>query len=146
MIGKVTHHDIRNGSLVGKSGLVEMDITAPSADAAKQWQGWGTALKPANEPICVARKPLDKGLTVAENVLKHGTGAINVDASRISAGTDLKPVFSGAKGKARPSMATVLFLEIRINMNPSYRRKAAGQPISFLMRLRRRCWMSRVVY
>lgn len=52
-------------------------------DAAKTWQGWGTALKPANEPICVARKPLEKGLTVAANVLKWGTGAINVDASRI---------------------------------------------------------------
>lgn len=42
-----------------------------------------TALSPNNEPICVARKPLEKGLTVAENVLKYGTGAINIDASRI---------------------------------------------------------------
>lgn len=48
-----------------------------------EWQGWGTALKPANEPICLARKPLDKGLTVAENVLKWGTGAINIDEGRI---------------------------------------------------------------
>lgn len=47
------------------------------------FKGWGTALKPANEPICVARKPLEKGLTVAENVLKWGTGAINIDGSRI---------------------------------------------------------------
>lgn len=47
------------------------------------YKGWGTALKPANEPICVARKPLEKGLTVAENVLKWGCGAINIDASRI---------------------------------------------------------------
>lgn len=47
------------------------------------FKGWGTALKPANEPICLARKPLEKGLTVAENVLKYGTGAINVDGSRI---------------------------------------------------------------
>ncbi len=43
----------------------------------------GTALKPANEPICLARKPLEKGLTIAENVLKWGCGALNVDASRI---------------------------------------------------------------
>lgn len=57
--------------------------TAPATDEAKQWQGWGTALKPANEPICVARKPLEKGLTVAENVLKYGTGALNIDGSRI---------------------------------------------------------------
>ena len=50
-------------------------------EAAKQWQGWGTALKPAWEPICVARKPF-KG-TVAENVLEHGTGAINIDGCRV---------------------------------------------------------------
>jgi DNA modification methylase len=48
---------------------------------AQQWQGWGTALKPALEPIVVARKPLIG--TVAENVLTHGTGGLNIDASRI---------------------------------------------------------------
>jgi DNA modification methylase len=57
---------------------------APATDAARQWQGWGTALKPAWEPIIVARKPLVG--TVAENVLTHGTGAINVDGCRV--GTD----------------------------------------------------------
>jgi site-specific DNA-methyltransferase (adenine-specific) len=51
--------------------------TAPATDAARQWSGWGTALKPAWEPIIVARKP-PVG-TVAENVLTHGTGGINVD-------------------------------------------------------------------
>jgi len=56
-------------------------ITAPATPEAKQWQGWGTALKPALEPITVARKPLIG--TVAENVLQHGTGAINVDACRV---------------------------------------------------------------
>lgn len=60
-------------------------ITAPATPDAKAWQGWGTALKPANEPIVLARKPLERGLTVAQNVLKWGTGAINVDASRIGA-------------------------------------------------------------
>jgi DNA modification methylase len=59
----------------------EIDITAPSTPEAKQWQGWGTALKPALEPIVVARKPLIG--TVAENVLTHGTGGLNIDASRI---------------------------------------------------------------
>ena len=49
-----------------------------------EWQGFGTALKPANEPICLARKPLEKGLTIAENVLKWGTGALNIDGSRIA--------------------------------------------------------------
>jgi len=56
-------------------------ITAPATEAAKQWQGWGTALKPALEPITVARKPFPG--TVAENVLEHGTGAINVDGCRV---------------------------------------------------------------
>lgn len=51
-----------------------------------EWQGWGTALKPANEPICLARKPLDG--TVAENVGKWGVGGLNVDAGRIESGKD----------------------------------------------------------
>ena len=62
----------------------QINITAPATDAAKQWQGWGTALKPALEPITVARKPLIG--TVAENVLQHGTGAINVDGGRVEGG------------------------------------------------------------
>lgn len=53
----------------------------PATEAARQWQGWGTALKPALEPITVARKPLVG--TVAANVLAHGTGAINVDGCRV---------------------------------------------------------------
>ena len=59
----------------------EIAITTPATDAARQWDGWGTALKPALEPITVARKPLIG--TVAENVLAHGTGAINVDGCRV---------------------------------------------------------------
>lgn len=55
--------------------------TAPSTLEAQQWQGWGTALKPAFEPIVVARKPIEG--TVANNVLKWGTGGINIDGSRI---------------------------------------------------------------
>lgn len=58
-------------------------ITAPSTAEAKLWQGWGTALKPANEHWLLVRKPLSEP-TVAKNVLKHGTGALNIDASRIS--------------------------------------------------------------
>ncbi|MFO0202414.1 MAG: DNA-methyltransferase, partial [Alphaproteobacteria bacterium] len=53
----------------------------PATEAARQWQGWGTALKPALEPITVARKPLIG--TVAENVLSHGTGGLNVDGCRV---------------------------------------------------------------
>lgn len=55
---------------------------------AKPWQGWGTALKPAWEPICLARKPLGED-TVAENVIKHGTGALNIDACRVETSEDL---------------------------------------------------------
>lgn len=58
------------------------------------WQGWGTALKPAWEPICVARKPLVG--TVAENVLQHGTGAINVDACRIGGESTVRVKAGGA--------------------------------------------------
>ena len=48
-----------------------------------EWEGWGTALKPANEPICVARKPLSEK-TIADNVLRWGTGGINIDGCRIT--------------------------------------------------------------
>ena len=59
----------------------DIDLTAPATEQAHKWDGWGTALKPAHEPIVVARKPLVG--TVAENVLKFGTGALNVDGCRI---------------------------------------------------------------
>lgn len=67
---------------------INTDITAPSTDAAKQYAGWGTALKPAHEPIVVARKPLSEG-TVANNVLQWGTGGLNIDASRVGTTDDL---------------------------------------------------------
>lgn len=57
------------------------DVTVSTSDDAKQWDGWGTALKPAFEPIILARKPFHD--TVANNVLEYGTGAINVDGCRI---------------------------------------------------------------
>lgn len=57
-------------------------ITTPSTDAAREWEGWGTALKPAFEPIVLARKPLSEK-TVAANVLRWGTGALNIGACRI---------------------------------------------------------------
>lgn len=57
-------------------------LTAPSSKEAKEWEGWGTALKPAHEPICLARKPLDG--TVADNVLKWGVGGLNIDGCRVA--------------------------------------------------------------
>ena len=55
--------------------------TKPATDQAKQWEGWGTALKPAYEPFILARKPLDG--TYANNVLKHGVGGLNIDGCRV---------------------------------------------------------------
>jgi site-specific DNA-methyltransferase (adenine-specific) len=60
----------------------DYNITAPATAEAKQWQGWGTALKPAHEPIVVARKPLIG--TVAANVLTYGTGGLNIDGTRVA--------------------------------------------------------------
>jgi site-specific DNA-methyltransferase (adenine-specific) len=71
------------------------DITVPSTEAAKQWEGWGTALKPAHEPMVLARKPLVG--TVANNVLTYGVGGLNIDGSRINPG---ERVQGGGNGKA----------------------------------------------
>lgn len=76
VVGKSDKGKAIFGSCVG-----EYDNTAPATDAARQWDGWGTALKPALEPITVARKPLEG--TVAANVQKWGTGALNVDGCRV---------------------------------------------------------------
>ena len=81
---------------------------APATDAARQWQGWGTALKPSFEPVTVARKPLVG--TVAENVLAHGTGALNIDGCRVgneampatSRGVSRLGTFEGADGNITP--------------------------------------------
>src|SRR5699024_8470862 len=93
------------GQAVGKPD----PITTPATDAAKQWDGWGTALKPAVEPIVAARKPFK--LTVAANVLEHGTGALNSDASRIEG--EPTPVnrleeWSGFGQKVRPTYSQTM--------------------------------------
>jgi len=80
-----------------RQAQTEAVITAPATEAAKQWDGWGTALKPAHEPIAVGRKPISES-TVAKNVLKHGTGAINIDASRVETNDNLNGgTYSGEK-------------------------------------------------
>lgn len=86
----------RSGAVHGGGQSIGRDdpITAPATDAARQWQGWGTALKPAWEPIVLARKPLVG--TVAANVLAHGTGALNIDGCRV--GTDTVGWGGGAAG------------------------------------------------
>ena len=76
-----------SGILNGHSEGATAKVTAPATDEAKKWEGWGTALKPATEPIVLARKPLEG--TVANNVLTHGTGGLNIDACRV--GDDIRP-------------------------------------------------------
>jgi DNA modification methylase len=74
------------GKIVGereKVSTTEVRVTAPATSEAKAWEGWGTALKPAHEPVVVGRKPFGKGVTVAENVLLWGVGGLNIDGSRI---------------------------------------------------------------
>lgn len=79
---------MRGGSYIGGDGKPETrTMTAPGSPEAAAWQGWGTALKPAYEPIILARKPLDG--TVAQTVLAHGCGAINVSACRVTDGTEV---------------------------------------------------------
>ncbi|WP_327029724.1 site-specific DNA-methyltransferase [Micromonospora sp. NBC_01740] len=78
--------------LRGAAGVDErghVAITAPASDAAKRWHGWNTSLKPAREPIIVARKSTGFNTTAA-NVLEHGTGALNIDACRTTAGQDYR--------------------------------------------------------
>jgi site-specific DNA-methyltransferase (adenine-specific) len=69
-------------NVVTKKSDGYIDVEEPGSDNSKKYEGWGTALKPANEPICVARKPLSEK-SVAENVLRWGTGGINVDGCRV---------------------------------------------------------------
>lgn len=91
---RYTAKRIKPGATVVREGAYgKQDVTftacdtAPATAAAKQWEGWGTALKPAWEPIVLARKPLIG--TVAANVLEHGTGAINIDGCRVAAEGDV---------------------------------------------------------
>ena len=76
----------RSSGILGKKVKITRNITAPSTEAAKQWDGWGTALKPACEFFTLCRKPLSEK-TVAANVLKWGTGGINIDGCRV--GTEM---------------------------------------------------------
>lgn len=72
----------------GDQHHVTLDITASATPEAQQWEGWGTALKPAHEPIVLARKPLSES-TVAANVLRWRCGALNIGACRVAAPGEL---------------------------------------------------------
>jgi site-specific DNA-methyltransferase (adenine-specific) len=81
---RVTMNVTGNNGRVSDGASLEGEVkrTAPATDAAKEWDGWKTALKPATEYVVVARAPLGEG-TVAENVMEWGTGALNIDGTRI---------------------------------------------------------------
>lgn len=89
------------GSGFPKSMDLAKSIDKVGEVQAEEWKGWGTALKPANEPICMARKPLSEG-TVYANVLRWGTGALNVDACRIETEENLKGGAYAAGGRPAP--------------------------------------------
>ena len=95
---------------LGRKNEAAGSITAPATPEAQQWDGWGTALKPALEPITVARKPF-KG-TVANNVLEHGTGAINIDECRVATGEDLCRVQGNNKNTPTPNAPNNGFVSV----------------------------------
>lgn len=97
---KTEKSDISGGGL--------QKITAPATDQAKQWDGFGTALKPANEPIVLARKPLSEK-TIVDNVLKHGTGGLNIDGCRVEfvANKHGDRAFSKGSGKTKKDDETI---------------------------------------
>jgi DNA modification methylase len=76
-------------------------VTAPASEAARRWAGWNTNLKPAHEPIVMARKSTGYESTVA-NVLLHGTGALNIDACRTAAGQDYRDKCASVVGIGSP--------------------------------------------
>jgi len=83
VVGKKVCTDIRGGNYItDKSKKMEYNLTMPSTDAAKQWEGWGTALKPCIENWILIQKPKSEK-TIAENVLKWNTGGINIDGCRV---------------------------------------------------------------
>jgi site-specific DNA-methyltransferase (adenine-specific) len=108
---EVTKHHVQSATWpnehAGASAHITMpnnwDITAPATPAAQQWAGWGTALKPALEPITVARKPLIG--TVTANVLEHGTGAINVDGCRVTIDASVDDPRLGGAGQWKTDKA-----------------------------------------
>jgi len=85
----------RSAGIMGKSVEITRNITLPATPEAKQWEGWGTALKPAHEPIIMARKPPDG--TVADNVERWETGALDIDACRIPLNGEKQPTGSGKR-------------------------------------------------
>ena len=102
-----------NSATNGGDAPREWDVTEATSPMAKRWDGWNTALKPAHEPIVLARRPLDGCL--ADNLMAYGTGALHVDACRVP--------FRGEKDRRRASPGTV-----RIRDNRIYGRSRPSPP------------------
>jgi DNA modification methylase len=98
----VGQHKTDMGGLGGERlGNAGGNITTASTPAAQQWDGWGTALKPAHEPMVLARKPLEG--TVANNVLTYGVGGLNIDGTRVGETVETWPASrSYAPGQIQP--------------------------------------------
>tara|TARA_Y100001973_G_scaffold106791_1_gene187701 strand:+ start:6342 stop:7982 length:1641 start_codon:yes stop_codon:yes gene_type:complete len=82
----IANKEEKNRHTIGASKAVDVDITKPATKEAIKFDGWGTALKPAQEPAVLCRKPLEKGLSIAQNMMKHNTGGLNIDACRFAYG------------------------------------------------------------
>jgi len=119
-------HDIRNAGLMDKKGGVTVNKTAPNTDSAKQWDGWGTALKPAHEPIVMARKPVVG--TIANNVLTYGVGGLNIDGSRVA--TDDKWESTGKQSK--PSQVLQGGIDGSLNVSISTTHPKGRWPANFI--------------
>jgi site-specific DNA-methyltransferase (adenine-specific) len=101
-------------------------FTAPATPAAKTWQGWGTALKPALEPITVARKPFTG--TVAANVLEHGTGAINVDGCRVEFCTPEEQAKHASEWDRNWTTSPIHHFDIATGNHPGKKREIGNGP------------------
>lgn len=86
-LGVENEREITHYNKQGPRSMFDGGKPRPASLPASLWDGWGTALKPAVEPICLARKPLSEK-TIVANVLKHGTGALNIDGTRIGTRTE----------------------------------------------------------
>lgn len=102
-------NDMRNSrhQKAGRNGEgatpYEREVTVATSELAKAWTGWKSALKPAFEPICLARKPLEES-SIAANVVKHGVGALNIDGCRIDA--EKVTGWGGSAGGSRERVCT----------------------------------------
>ena len=119
-------NDRSNGKGMGfRAG--DIDITAPATDAAKQWDGWGTALKPACEFFTLCRKPLSES-TIAKNVLKWGTGGINIDGCRVEFSSESEKVKHASEWDRNWSTSPIHAFDAATGNHPGAKREIGEGP------------------